>query len=163
MKIYRQTMFVFTLTLAILRTSADGQTAKKTSPIKFDTELAQKLGADEYGMKTYVLAVLKTGKTRIEDKNEINKLQAGHLKNIVRLSEEGKLVLAGPFINGGNSRGVYVFDVRTIEAARKMTETDPAIKSGVFEFELYLWYGSAALSELSNIHMKIQKKSIVDE
>jgi uncharacterized protein YciI len=155
-------LVLFTVTIAVLCISADGQTTNKTLPIKFDPELAQRLGADEYGMKTYVLAVLKTGKTRIEDKDEINKLQAGHLKNIVRLSEEGKLVLAGPFLKDGDSRGVYVFDVRTIDEAKKLTETDPAIKSGIFEFELYLWYGSAALPELSNIHMKIQKNSIVE-
>lgn len=161
MKIYRS-VYLFAVTAAILCISANGQTIKKISPIKFDSGLAQKLGADEYGMKTYVLAVLKTGKARIEDKNEINKLQAGHLKNIVRLSEEGKLVLAGPFIAGGDSRGVYVFDVRTIDEAKELTETDPAIQLGIFEFELYLWYGSAALPELSNIHMKIQKKSVVE-
>ena len=163
MKIYKQILVLFTLTFAILCISADSQTTNKTLPIKFDPELAQRLGADELGMKTYVLAILKTGKTRIEDKNEINKLQAAHLKNIVRLSNEGKLVLAGPFLQGGHSRGVYIFDVRTVDEAKKLTETDPAVKSGVFEFELYLWYGSAALPELSNIHMKIQKKSIVDE
>jgi len=155
-------MVLLTLASAILCISAHGQATQKISPIKFDPELAQKLGADEHGMKTYVLAVLKTGKARIEDKNKINNLQTAHLKNIIRLSEEGKLVLAGPFLDGGNSRGLYVFDVRTIEEAKKLTETDPAIRSGIFEFELYLWYGSAALPELTTIHMKIQKKSIVE-
>lgn len=161
MKIYNKILMSSILIFAAFSISANGQTNNKTSPIKFDSELAQKLGADEHGMKTYVLAVLKTGKARIGDAKEVNRLQNGHLKNIIRLSEEGKMVLAGPFVDGADARGVYVFDVRTIADAQKLIETDPAIKVGIFKFELYLWYASAALPELSNIHMKIQKKSII--
>ncbi len=162
MKTYSKASILFLLNIAILYISAGGQTIQKASTIKFDSELAQKLGADEHGMKTYVLAVLKTGKTRIGDAKEANRLQNEHLKNIIRLSEEGKLVLVGPFLEGGDSRGVYVFDVKTIDEAKKLLETDPAIKAGIFKFELYLWYASAALPELSKIHMKIQKKSVIE-
>lgn len=134
---------------------------KKTSP-KFDAKLAKKLGADEYGMKTYVFATLKTGKAKITDKKEIEKLQAGHLKNITRLEEEGKMVLAGPFFDGGNERGIFIFNVSTLDEAKKLIETDPAVKAGLFEFEMKLLYASAALLELLEIHKKIQKKSIVE-
>lgn len=156
MKTYSAISILIMLILSMYCGSANAQ------PAKFDPELAQRLGADEHGMKTYVFAVLKTGKTRIEDPKEANKLQNEHLKNIIRLSEEDKLVLAGPFVNGGDQRGVYVFDVRTIDEAKKLVETDPAIKAGLFEFDLRLWYASAALREVSGIHMKIQKKSIIE-
>jgi len=33
------------------------------------------------------------------------------------LSDSGKLVMAGPFQNGGNYRGLLIFDVETIDEA----------------------------------------------
>jgi uncharacterized protein YciI len=111
-------------------------------------------------MKTYVFAILKTGKAKLE-KAERDKLMQGHLANIGKLAEAGKLVLAGPYMEDDESRGIFIFDVRTKEEAKKLVETDPAVKAGVFDFELRLWYGSAALLELKNIHPLLQKKSIL--
>ena len=92
------------------------------------------------------------------------RLQMEHLKNIIRLAEEGVLVLAGPFMsNDQDIRGIYIFDVTTVEEAKKLTETDPAIQAGVLVMELIPWYGSAALMELNDIHKKIQKISITDQ
>lgn len=128
----------------------------------YDSVYAQKLGADDYGMKKYVMAFLKSGKTKMEDKDESNRLQMEHLKNIQRLADEGKLVLAGPFFAEGDLRGIYVFNVTSVEEAKSLTETDPAIIAGVLEMELIPWYGSAALMEVTGIHKKIQKTSITD-
>ena len=142
-----------------------GQTSaaqKQTKTDSYDPELAKKLGADEYGMKSYVFVVLKPGKTEIKDVKERENLLTGHLKNIVRLAEERKLVLAGPFENNKEMSGIYIFDVRTIEEARKLVETDPAIKGGLFVVEFHSWYASAAILELSQIHKKIQKKNIIE-
>lgn len=133
--------------------------AFKASDKKYDANLAKRLGADDYGMKTYVFAILKTGKAKVE-KAERDKLVQGHLANILKLSESGTLVLAGPYMEGDDSRGIFIFDVRTKEEAKKLVETDPAVKAGVFEVELRLWYGSAALLELKNIYPLLQKKSI---
>jgi hypothetical protein len=58
----------------------------------------------------------------------------------------------------GELRGIYIFNVETVEAARKLTETDPAVKAGRLEMELHPWYGSAALMEVNETHNKIQKK-----
>ncbi|MGI8812395.1 MAG: hypothetical protein ACR2IH_07685 [Pyrinomonadaceae bacterium] len=33
-----------------------------------------------------------------------------------------------------------------------MTESDPAIKAGVFVGEFHVWYGSAAMLEVTRIH-----------
>jgi uncharacterized protein len=140
-----------------------GQTEKTTDPAKknqtYDAELAKKIGADEYGMKQYVFVTLKTGKKKITDAEKIKELQAGHMKNISRLADEGKLVLAGPFIEGGEMRGLYVFNVKTIAEAEELVKTDPAIREGLFEVEFTRWYGSAALMNLNEMHKKVQKKS----
>jgi len=64
----------------------------------FDPELAKRLGADERGMKMYVLCILKTGPKDAEIKGDARKeIFAGHFANIGRLADEGKLAVAGPF------------------------------------------------------------------
>ncbi len=126
----------------------------------YDAELAQSLGADDYGMKTYVLALLKPGPNQDQDQETAQQLQQAHLANIRRLAEAGQLVLAGPFMpNEQDLRGIYVFDVATVEAAKQLTETDPAIKAGRLRMELIPWYGSATLPMINQWHKKISKKS----
>ncbi|MFT6815342.1 MAG: hypothetical protein ACJAZ3_001249 [Sphingobacteriales bacterium] len=55
-------------------------------------------------------------------------------------------------MDGGQLRGLYIFDVQTIEEAQALSETDPAVQAGVFELELVKWYGSAGVKEISDIH-----------
>jgi len=130
--------------------------------VSYDSLKAAKYGADQYGMKKYVMAFLKRGPNRNQDSTTASELQIAHLKNILRMAKEGKLVLAGPFLDNDEVRGIYVFDVSTIEEAKTLTETDPAIKAGRLEMELRPWYGSAALMEVNQLHGTLQKKSIVD-
>lgn len=152
---------ILSLSLCIVAQSDKDAAAKKTTPA-YDAELAKKLGGDDYGMKQYVLVILKTGPAKIDDKAKIQELFAGHLKNIMRLADEGKLALAGPFTDGGNMRGLFIFNVKTIEEAKELVKTDPAIAAGLLEPEFIKWYGSAAVMNVNEMHKKIQKTSIVD-
>ncbi len=113
-------------------------------------------------MKQYVMAFLKEGENRSLDSAARAALQIAHLKNIIRLADEGKLIVAGPFLDDQPVRGIFIFNVSSIEEAKKLTETDPAIKAGVLIMELRPWYGSAALIEAMRLHKIIEKKSIVD-
>ena len=128
----------------------------------YDSVLAKKLGADPYGMKHYVMAFLKTGPHQITDSVKRAEMQKAHLKNIIRLANEGKLIVAGPFLDDQPVEGIFIFNVETIEEARALTNTDPAIQSGELVMDLRPWYGSAALVEVVSIHEKIQKKSVAD-
>ncbi len=133
--------------------------AQSGKPV-YDSILAKKLVADDYGMKNYVLAVLKTGSYTAKDKKKTDSLFRGHMNNITKLANEGKLVIAGPLGKNDNAyRGIFIFDVKTVEEARKLCESDPAIKSNLFAVDLYPWYCSAALMEVTKIHQSIQKKS----
>ena len=125
----------------------------------FDAELAKRLGADERGMKTYVLCILKTGPKDAEIKgDERKKIFAGHFENIGRLAGDGSLVVAGPFGKNDKSyRGLYIFNVATIEEAEKLVKLDPAVQAGVFVPDLTLWYGSAAMLVVNETHKKIEK------
>ena len=127
------------------------------STVVFDSLYAQKLGADDYGMRSYVMAFLKSGPNRDQTEEEAQELQAAHMANIGRLADEGTLVLAGPFLDNGDLRGIYIFAVESVEEAEVLTATDPAIKAGRLIMELHPWYGSAAVMEVGEIHEIISK------
>jgi uncharacterized protein len=144
-------LFILALPLA----AGDGTSTKP----EFDAELAKRLGADERGMRTYVLCILKTGPKDGEIQGDERKeIFAGHFANINALAAQGTLSLAGPFGKNDKSyRGLYVFNVATVEEAEKLVVLDPAVKAGIFVAELTPWYGSAAVMLVNHTHKKIEK------
>ena len=157
MKPTRSSLLLVVLCIAALVAGAEEPAAPKAAA--YDAELAKKLGADERGMKTYVLCILKTGPANAEVQGDARKeVFAGHFANINRLAEEGKLVVAGPFgKNDRTYRGLYIFNVATVEEAEKLVLLDPAVKAGVFVYELTPWYGSAAMIVVNDTHKRIEK------
>ena len=137
-----------------------GSIAKaQTDNPKYDKTLAESLGGDEYGMKKYVLVILKTGSNTTSDKETTNALFKGHMENIGKLVADGKLIVAGPLDkNDKNYRGIFILDTNTTDEAKALLETDPAIKEKLLEAEIYPWYGSAALPEYLKSHEKIELK-----
>jgi len=134
----------------------DAQTQK---PV-YDSVLAQKYGADNYGMKSYVMVILKTGSADIHDKARLDSLFRGHLDNINRLADAGSLVIAGPFHkNHRGYRGIFILNVTNFEQAKELLATDPAIKANVLDTELFMWYGSAALPAYLETAKKITKEN----
>lgn len=131
--------------------------------IGFDSIKAKEYGADEYGMKKYVVAFLKRGPNKSVDSIEKSKLQRAHMENINRLASAGKLVLAGPFFGNDDLRGIYVFNVKSIEEAEALTNSDPSIQAGVLRMELKEWYGSAALMAVNDLHYSVSKNDIIEE
>ncbi|MDF3076379.1 MAG: hypothetical protein K0S09_268 [Sphingobacteriaceae bacterium] len=128
---------------------------------KYDKNLAESLGGDDYGMKMYVLAILKTGTNKTADKKTTDSLFQGHMANIGRLADEGKLIVAGPLKrNDKEYRGIFIFNVKTIEDAAALVKTDPAINANLLDVELFQWYGSAALPVYLESHEKIQRKKM---
>jgi len=95
--------------------------SNKTSSTTFNQELATKLGADQYGMKPYVIVMLTTGSAKVEDKTKMGELLKGHLANIRKLSDEGKIVVAGPFLekNKEDYRGMFIFNTQSKEEAEQ--------------------------------------------
>jgi len=152
---------LFAAIITLVSLSCHAQDSTKAKPV-YNAELAKQLGADNYGMKKYVIAFLKRGPHHITDTTAAMKLQMEHLKNIGRLAKEGKLIVAGPFLDDQDIRGIFIFNVETIEEAKKLTETDPAIQAGVLTMELHPFYCSAALMEVVPIHNTIQKVNITN-
>lgn len=128
----------------------------------FNAELAERLGADEYGMKSYVLVTLKTGPNdaTITDAEERSAIFRGHFSNMKELAEQGKLALSGPYMDAAPKRGLYIFNVTTIDDAKALVQTDPAVAAGIFIAEFDKLYASAAVMEVNNIHLTIQKTAV---
>jgi uncharacterized protein YciI len=103
--------------------------------------------------------LLKTGSNLSTDKLAKDKAFEGHMKNIKRMADNGKLAVAGPFDDGGNNRGIFILNVTTFDEAKYLLVDDTAVKEKYLEPEFIMWYGSAALREVPKIHEKIQKTS----
>jgi uncharacterized protein YciI len=131
------------------------------APGAYDRALAARLGADERGMRMYVLVILKTGPRDGEITGaERAAVFEGHFSNMRRLADEGLLVSAGPLSpNEWQYRGIYIFTVTSVEEATPLVATDPAVAAGVFDYEAYPWYASAALLELPAIDARLQPPS----
>lgn len=134
------------------------------APAGHDAALAERLGADELGMRAYVLAILKTGPrdAEITDADTRSALFAGHFSNMARLADEGYLVLAGPLGGEDGRRGLFILNTPDIETARGWVDTDPTVEAGIFTVDYSKYYGSAALLLINEVHPTIQKKGITD-
>jgi uncharacterized protein YciI len=93
-------------------------------------------------MQAVYFGFLKKGPNRKDgdgDKPEIQELQKAHLANINRLADLKKLVVAGPFGDEGDLRGIFVFRVKSLQEAQDLAATDPMIKIDRLRIELHPW------------------------
>jgi len=147
------------LALAALLALPLAATAEPTATAPtYDAALAKSLGADERGMRPYVLVILKTGPKKMPEGEARNAMFKGHFANIGKLAGEKKLVLAGPLDGKEGRRGIFVFNTPDIETAKTWVATDPVIINGEMAAEFHAFYGSAALMMVNEIHGKIEKK-----
>ena len=98
----------------------------------------------EEQIKPYWFVMLTKGNNRTQDSVAAAKVQEGHLANINRLYNEGKLKVAGPF-GDGDWLGLFIFDAsadgcKTKEEIEKLLTTDPAIAAGRLSYELHQWW-----------------------
>jgi uncharacterized protein YciI len=99
-------------------------------------------------MATYRFGLLRRGPAWTPERTpRTDSLQAGHLANIRRMWELGKLVAAGPFADGGDLRGVLVFRADSIGEARALAAADPAIAAGRLVLDLWDWYAPAGIGD----------------
>jgi uncharacterized protein len=92
-------------------------------------------------MAKVYLVLLKKGPAWTAEKTEQTKaIQAGHMANIERLWKEKKLIVAGPGGDDGDMRGVFVFDTDSLEEAKALAASDPAVKAGRLAPEFHSWW-----------------------
>jgi uncharacterized protein YciI len=100
----------------------------------------------EYEMTTYVVGFFHRGPNAGKgDPAEAERLQAGHLANFGRLAEAGKLIVAGPFSDNTELRGMLIFKLNSVDEARTLMEADPMLKAGRLTLELHPWFAATGL------------------
>jgi len=152
------------LLLPLLASLAAGQEpaaspAPEAPPPSYDEALAKAAGADENGMRQYVLVILKSSPTPVPKGPERDAMFRGHFANMKRLAEEGKLAVAGPLDGKDGWRGLFVLATSDLEEAARLVATDPVVAQGEMVPELHAFYSSAALMLVNETHPKLAKKS----
>lgn len=127
---------------------------------EFDSLLAAKWEADEYGMKTYYWVDLIAGEQRDQTPSEVDSIQKGHMAHINHLADRGYLVLAGPFLDSNAIRGIFILNAANRAVADSLVAQDPAVQSGRLIMQIRPWYGSAAVMGINEAHNKVAKIKI---
>ncbi|MFY9550260.1 MAG: YciI family protein [Thermoanaerobaculia bacterium] len=105
--------------------------------------LALPEGPGGFEMATYQVGFLKRGPAWTPaDTPELQELQKAHLAHIGKMAETGKLLVAGPFADDGDLRGMFIFRTDTLEEAKALAEQDPAVKAGRLVIEWHPWYAA---------------------
>ncbi len=148
--------------LAVVGGNAMAQSARTADVPRagYDATLAEKLGADERGMRSYVLVILHTGPNPVPKGEARDAMFRGHFANMKRLADAGTLVLAGPLDGVDGWRGMFVLAVDGIDAAKVAVATDPVVIQGEMVPEFHTYYGSAALMTVNELHGRISKKDL---
>jgi len=102
-------------------------------------DVMKKTDTPQKMMTAYLAFLVKGEKWTAEKTPETEELQKGHMANIHRLADMKKLVVAGPFGDDGRLRGIFVFRVDSLDEARNLTQTDPAVQAGRLALELHPW------------------------
>lgn len=145
------------LTLLPLFSIAVNAQNKNVNP-NYDAALAKEYGAEDNGMKMYVLVMLKTGTNTTATKPESDVAFVGHMANMEKLVKENKLIVAGPMAkNDKNYRGIFILNTKSIAEAKEILATDPAVNAKLLDADLFSWYGSAALAAYLKFEDKIWK------
>ncbi|HYV24924.1 MAG TPA: YciI family protein [Pyrinomonadaceae bacterium] len=106
-------------------------------------DIFKKAATEPLKMEAVYFGFLKKGPNRKEgdgDTPEIKKLQDDHIANIVRLANMKKMVMAGPFGDDGELRGIFVFRVASMKEAQDLAATDPMIKIDRLRIDLHPWH-----------------------
>ncbi len=132
--------------------------APEAPPAAYDEVLAKAAGADERGMRQYVLVILKSSATPVPKGPERDAMFRGHFANMERLAAEGKLVVAGPLDGKEGWRGLFILATGDLDEAARLVATDPVVAQGEMVPELHSLYSSAALMFVNETHPKLMKK-----
>ncbi len=152
-------MRVFYFSIILFLCSFTGFTQAQAPASLYNKSLADSLGADEYGMKWYVMVMLKSGSKQIKDRDSLSWLYKGHIETINELSKTGFLIITGPMgKNDKNFRSFYILNTNKTDEAQKAILNNPAVKYGLFDAEYFFWYGPAALPTYKRFQQMVQLK-----
>lgn len=127
------------LCMLCLCQSVQAQASLEEEPRTFEMQQ----GDSTITMKRYVMVLLHSGdQASTFSEAELEELQAAHMTNINKMDDSGKLMVAGPFGDDTELRGIFVLDVATIEEAKALVEIDPMIVAGRLTTEYHPWWAA---------------------
>jgi len=91
--------------------------------------------------KQYCVRLYKSGPNRNQPPSEAGKIQMEHLRYLMQLRAEGKLLISGPVIEDPELKGVGIFNTTDIEEVKRLSDGDPAVRAGRLVYEIYHWFG----------------------
>ena len=92
-------------------------------------------------MIEFHMALLKRGpKWTAVETPETKRMHQEHVNYVLATLDSGKAVLAGPFTDGGEIDGVYIFRAKSAEEAKAWAEGDPSVASGFRVAEMHPWW-----------------------
>ena len=148
----------FVLLVASAGAFAQSTPETVSAPPAYDAALARSVGADDHGMRRYVLVILRSGPTPVPAGAQRDAMFRGHFENMERLADEGKLVLAGPLGGEDGARGIFVLAVPDVAQARELVATDPVVIQGEMVPEFHTYFGTAALMLIPGLHEKVARQ-----
>ena len=108
-------------------------------------EVMTRTSTPETMMTAYLAFLTRGDKWTPEKTPQTEAIQKAHMANINRLAETKKLVVAGPFGDNGTLRGIFVFKVASLEQAKALAETDPAVQAGRLALDIHPWQVPAGI------------------
>ena len=109
-----------------------------------------------------VLVYLKSGPTSGTGTKEARaEIFRGHMSNMQRLSDEGRLIIAGPFSKPRDKswRGLFVMDVPTEAQALALGASDPGVIAGEFVLEARALRASPDLRETLRLERELKART----
>ena len=110
-----------------------------------------RVGQPPHEFDTYQFILLRWPDSRpsVTDE-EADRLQALHLGHLEAIREQGFLMVAGPLSDQEDERlrGIAIYRVESLDRARELAESDPAVVAGRLEVDAMTWStrkGRAAL------------------
>lgn len=117
------------------------------SALAFTNLNAQSNSIPEY-VEYYFVELIQNQPSEELSDQEIRSTRMEHLANIRKLASERKLLLAGPFKDGG---GLFILNAESSDQAEEWVLEDPAVKAGLFTYKIRVWVTEKGLLTLENL------------
>lgn len=73
------------------------------------------------------------------DSAEVMEIMQGHMENMDKMVEEGKLLCAGPF-GDNNGGGIWILKVDSYQEAEELCSQDPAVMNKRLNYKIRPWW-----------------------
>jgi uncharacterized protein YciI len=90
-------------------------------------------------MGHYWFVMFSKGSNWGQDSATTAKLFQEHIHYIISQRETGKIITGGAFLDKATWIGFEIYSCKTSEEVEKITETDPAVSSKIFSYEIHPW------------------------